>query len=457
MRVLAALLVLAPSIAFADNEIEMPPDHVESKPAATAHDPKTETAQADVDHEDAPNHETGNVEPTNARISDRPEASISVTTPAPGGAVRAKWVEPYGAIAGGVELQSLHQAPGQTTGTQNPTVAISRLGLRGGIGSHITFASEFEASLGGPLGYGSSVWEGQAAIAIWDQFVRYERDGFAFAVGRIDDPASFDYVSAHIADLLLSDQYTRDPLLYSGADRGNGLWFSYALDRGKHVTAGLALHSTNPTGITGTLIIGGKLQPFDRPFYLAAAQVGSSQNNLPDQNLHIYFGSPSLTLHFDHLDAKAEVQMYSLDTEEATMDDQTIRGYNVRLGARTWTDTTIGKASAFLNLSRNVNEILDPTTSKYRLPDLFHSYTVSAGCDLDYDKKNGVGFEYAMVDTREPDQHTRQHYFNLGTTYWIESSLAIGVRAAVYAQQISGEAMTTGSRSLFMTARLVLD
>jgi hypothetical protein len=51
----------------------------------------------------------------------------------------------------------------------------------------------------------------------------------------------------------------------------------------------------------------------------------------------------------------------------------------------------------------------------------------------------------------------RQHYLNLGTTYWIEDSLAIGVRAAVFAQQISGEMMTTGSRSLFVTARLVLN
>jgi len=149
--------------------------------------------------------------------------------------------------------------------------------------------------------------------------------------------------------------------------------------------------------------------------------------------------------------------MYSLDTQEATMDDQTIRGYNLRVGARTWTDTTIGKASIFMNLSKNENEILDPTSSKYRLPDLFHSYTVSVGTDLDYSKKNGVGFEYAMVDTREPDQHTRQHYLNLGTTYWIEDSLAIGVRAAVFAQQLSGQPQTTGSRSLFVTARLVLD
>ncbi|HEY0254730.1 MAG TPA: hypothetical protein VGC41_24560 [Kofleriaceae bacterium] len=426
----AALLVLVPSLAFAGGEIAM-------------EDP------------DAPVIEQGNVEPSQARISDRPEATISVTTPVPAATPNDKWFAPYGAIAGGVELQSMHQMPGQATGTQNPTVAISRLGLRGGIGPHITFASEFEASLGGPLGYGSSVWEGQAAIAIWDQFVRYAHHGFAFAVGRIDDPASFDFVSAHVADLLLSDQFTRDPLLYSGADRGNGLWFNYNVT--KNLSTSLTLHSTNPTGITGTLIIGGKLQPFDRPFYLAAAQVGNSQNNLPDQNLHIYFASPAVTAHTDHIDAKAEVQMYSLDTQEATMDDQTIRGYNVRLGARAWTDTTIGKASTFVNLSRNVNEILDPTTSKYRLPDLFHSYTVSVGADLDFYKKNGVGFEYALVDTREPDQHTRQHYFNLGATYWIENSLALGIRGAVFAQQISGESMTTGMRALFMTARLVLD
>ena len=213
------------------------------------------------------------------------EGPTSVVATTPTGPVRARWIEPYGAIAGGVHLQSLNQPPDVETGTQNPTIAVSRLGLRGGVGKYITFASEFEASLGGPLGYGSSVWEGQAAVAIRDQFVRYTRSGFSIAAGRIDDPASFDYVSAHLGDLLYTDLYTRDPLLYAGADRGNGLFASYQL--GEHVTFGGTFHSTNPTGITGTLVIGGKLQPFDRPFYLAAAQVGNSQNNLPDQNLHI--------------------------------------------------------------------------------------------------------------------------------------------------------------------------
>ena len=281
-----------------------------------------------------------------------------------------KWIEPFGAIAGGVRLESLHRAPGEQTGSQNPTVAVSRLGVRGGVGEHITYASEFEASLGGPLGYGASVWEGQAAIAIRDQFVRYSRAGWSFAAGRIDDPASYDYVSAHVGNLLYSDVYTRDPLLYSGADRGNGLWASY--DVTSHARVGLTVHSTNPTGITGTLIIGGKLMPFDRPFYLAAAQVGNSQNNLPDQNLHIYFGSPSVMVHYDHFQAQTEVQLYSLDTQESITSDQPIRGYNLRLGAKTWFDTAAGRVTPFANVSRNKNEILDPTDSKYRLPGSVH-------------------------------------------------------------------------------------
>jgi hypothetical protein len=68
-----------------------------------------------------------------------------------------------------------------------------------------------------------------------------------------------------------------------------------------------------------------------------------------------------------------------------------------------------------------------------------------------------VGLSYALVDTREPDQLLRDHYLNLGTSYWIEDSFAIGVRGSIFAQQISGETMTTGARSVFVTARLVLN
>jgi hypothetical protein len=415
----ALLLLLVPSIAVAD-DIEMP---AELARVATA------------DPEPAP---------------------TLVTAAAPAVGPKRVWIAPHIAIAGGVHLQSFNQPADVETGTQNPTVAVSRLGLRGGAGPYITFASEFEASLGGPLGYGASVWEGQAALAIRDQYLRYTRAGLSIAAGRIADPASFDFVSAHVGDLLYSDVYTRDPLLYAGADRGNGLFASYALTR--HLSVAGTFHSTNPTGITGTLVIGGKLQPFDRPFFLAAAQVGNSQNNLPDQNLHIYFGSPALLWRSEHLEAQTEVQLYSLDTQESISDDETIRGYNLRAGVRGRIPTVLGRLSPFVNVSRNRNEILDPVDSKYRLPDLFESYTVTTGADLDLpDSKTGVGFQYALVGTREPDHRTREHYLSLGTSYWFEDVVAIGVRASVFAQQISGEAMTTGSRSLFVTARLILD
>ncbi len=439
MRRIAAVLMLAPTIAVAaPKEIEMPPES--ARPDDKAQPPRTAAAD---DAEQPPG--------TTAAPS-APPIEVKETIGAP--AHTGKWLEPYGAIAGGMHLQSFNNPPNDHTGTQNPTVAISRIGLRGGVGEHVTFASEWEAALGGPQGYGASVWEGQAAIDIRDQWVRYASNGFTIAAGRISDPASFDYVSAHMGDLLYADTYTRDPLLYSGADRGNGLFASYAIT--DNLTVAGTFHSTNPTGITGTLEIGGKLQPFDRPFYLAAAQVGNSQNNLPDQNLHIYFGSPALLWKSDLIEAKAEVQMYSLDTQESIDTDQTIRGYNFRFGAKLHFDTPLGKLSPFANVSRNKNEILDPVDSKYRLPDLFKSYTVSSGFDLDILGKTGIGFSYAMVDTREPDQHVRQHYFNLGTSYWIEDSFAIGLRGAVFAQQISGEAMTSGTRSLFVTARMVL-
>jgi hypothetical protein len=426
---LITALVALPALASAET-IEMPPDQV-----------RAETKVATVDE---------------AIASTDPNApAIAETAPEPEPKKKDKWIEPFVAIAGGMRLESLHQPDTVDRGTQNPTVAVSRLGVRGGVGEHISFSSEFEAALGGPLGYGASVWEGQAAIAIRDQWVKYARSGFAMAAGRIADPASFDYTSKHVADLLLTDLYTRDPLLYSGADRGNGIIGTY--DLGKHVTLGATFHSTNPTGITGTLIIGGKLQPFDRPFYLASSAVGNNQNNLPDQNLHIYFGSPSVRVKFDNFEAQSEVQLYTLDTQQAIMDDQTIRGYNLRLGGKAWLETPSGRLTGFANISRNKNEILDPVDSKYRLPDLFRSYTVSTGVDYDYYKNNGIGFQYALVDTTEPDLHTRLHFINLATTYWIEDSLAIALRGAVYAQQISGEAMTTGSRSLFLTAKLLLN
>jgi len=248
------------------------------------------------------------------------------------------------------------------------------------------------------------------------------------------------------------DQYTRDPLLYSGADFGTGLRGTMQL--APHLTAGLTFHSTNPTGLTGTVVIGGKLAPFDRPFDLAAAQVGRSQQSLPDQNLHVYFGTPSLVYSDDVLDVKAAIEMYALDTQMAISNDDPIRGYNMRGDLRL--KLAGGRVRPFANVSRNENEILDPGNALVRLSETYRSYELSGGVDCDYEGKNGVGVQYAVVDAREPGQHTREQYASLGTTYWLEPELAIGVRGSIYVRQVSGDASATGSRSLFFTMRLVL-
>lgn len=365
-------------------------------------------------------------------------------------------LEPIGAIAGGMRFESLRQTPGQTAEERHPTVAVSRLGVAGTVGEHISFASEFEASLGGGLGYGASVWEGQAALAVRSQYVRYTRAGWSVAAGRIIDEATFDFTSAHVADLLLTDLYTRDPLLFSGADRGTGLFASKQLT--DELTAGLSFHSTNPTGLTGTLIVGGELHPFDRPFYLAAAQVGRSQTNLPDQNLHIYFGTPSVMWKDDFLEAKAAVQLYTLDTQMSIASDDSIRGYNLR--ANLMAKLLEGQLRPFLNVSRNENEMLDSIDAQMRVPETYRSYTASAGIDYDYAGRNGVGAQYAVIDIEEPSgdvvQHVREHYINVASTYWVEESLSVGLRAAFFVRQVAGEEMATGHRSLFLTARLVL-
>lgn len=366
-------------------------------------------------------------------------------------------IDPIIQIAGGVRFEQLEQTPAETAQARHPTVAVSRLGLFGRVGEHITFASEFEASLGGGLGYGASVWEGQASLAVRSQYVRYTRGRLNVAAGRIVDESTFDFVSHHVADLLLTDVYTRDPLLFSGADRGTGLFAGYAVT--DNLDLGLAFHSTNPTGLTGTLLIGGELQPFDRPFYLAAAQVGRSQTSLPDQNLHIYFATPSASWHDEHLEAKAAVQLYTLDTQMAIRDDDTIRGYNVR--ADLMGKFIDGRLRPFVNLSRNENEMLDAIDATMRIPETYHSYVLSGGVDFDYQGDNGVGVQYAVIDLHEPadglDQHVREHYVNIGTTYWIEPTLSVGLRAAAFIRQVAGEEMSTGHRSLFLTARLMLD
>jgi hypothetical protein len=365
-----------------------------------------------------------------------------------------KVMTPYIVIAGGLRFESLQLREGQSTQSRYMvTTALSRFGVRGRVGERVTFASELEAGMGGPLGNGASVWEGQAHITVRDQWVQYANGGVSATFGRITDLATLDFVSAHVTDLLLADQYTRDPLLYSGANRGNGVMVRYRPM--PELDMGLAVHSTNPTGITGTVLIGGQLFPFDRPFYLAAAQVGRSETSLPDQNLQLYMATPSVTYSDPTFEAKAAAQVYALDTRIATADDQRIFGYNFRASLRL--KLLDGQLAPFVNASRNENEMLEAMDATLKRVETFTVYTVTGGLDYAIAGPNGVGVQYAVIRQDEPGvNRIRDHYINVGGTYWLEEGLSIGARLGWWIRDERNDDELYGHRSFFLTGRLIL-
>jgi hypothetical protein len=360
-------------------------------------------------------------------------------------------ITPYAIIVGGMRYERLFLREGEDTQARSPTLAVSRIGMRGTIGKNLDFESEFEANLGGGLANGSSVWEGQAQMSVRNQFLRYRKAGASVAVGRISDDATIDFFSAHVADLLLLDFYTRWPLIFSGGDRGTGVVATY--DATDELTLGVTFHSTNPTGLTGSYQIGGALFPFTRPFGLAAAQVGRSSGSQPDTSLHMYFGTLSAVGKRGPVEVKLAMQGYQLDTQMSSSDDERINGYNLRASVR---GKLHAKVNAWLNASRNENEMLDPMDAKVKLPDTYSVYTFSTGVDFNYRKRNGVGLQYAQTRQKEGMQHAiTEHYVNLGTTYWVNPNFSLGARYGWYMFD-DHERDLTGHSSLFVSGRLIL-
>ena len=76
------------------------------------------------------------------------------------------------------------------------------------------------------------MWEGQAALQVRNQLLRWTPGRLRIDVGRITDDSSVDFFSAHVADQLLTDAYTRAPLLASGYNRGQGVLLQYELAPG---------------------------------------------------------------------------------------------------------------------------------------------------------------------------------------------------------------------------------
>lgn len=358
-------------------------------------------------------------------------------------------VKPYAAIVGGVAGDAYLTRPGVTREPRVTTLAVSRFGLRAVLADWIHAESELEANAGL---HGTSTWEGQASLQVRNQLVRLFGKRWKLELGRVTDLASIDYFSAHVADLLLTDSFTRDPFLFTGFNRGNGVLANYELFQGFRL--GLTLNAANPVSTTGSLVVGGTYPPFER-FYLVPYQaVNQGPNHAPDDTFHIMILTPSVLYSNGRFEAHAAFQGYVVNTDTTRADDFPIRGFNLRGGARV--QLLDGKVQPFVNAAWDRNDMLDPNNLRLRLEGQFYeSISFGGGVDFNYSGQNGVGVQYMRIQLRQgAGVVTSLHYVNLGTTYWLTSNVSLGARLA-FSQKHEHRAGTSdeGVRAAFLSVR----
>lgn len=332
-------------------------------------------------------------------------------------------VEPYATIVGGAYGQFIMNRSDIPDDREDrfTTVALTRIGLRACWGRHVTLVSELELNAGP---YGTSVWEGQAAIQVRNQLLRLEYEGLQVDVGRITDPASLDYFSAYVANMLLTDDLTRFPLLVSGFNRGNGVLARYELFEGLHL--GFTVNAGNPTSTTGTVMIGGTFPPFARFYEVPWSNVGRDARGFPTSSFHVVLLSPSVTFEHEYVRAQAAFQYFDANTNTGSSADAHIDGYNLRAGVegRFWE----GRIRPFANVSRVHNDVVDPTDLGTLSDECYEAVTAGGGLDVNILPTFGVGGQYVWVREQQGNGTLQQrHFVNAGASFsfiegvWIDA------------------------------------
>jgi hypothetical protein len=352
-------------------------------------------------------------------------------------------IHPYLGIAGGLKYDTEQSRPNTYLANRVATMALSRLGLKARYLDYVFVESEIMVSGGVDL-HGSSAYEGQAALQVRQQVIRLEKWGAMVEVGRVIDEGSIDFFSAHVGETFIQDTATRDPLLFSGFNLGNGVRGTYQLFRvgGTSMRLGLAFNATNPVATTASLSVGGGYPPFDRLYTQPFAQVKQSANNFPDDNFHELVLSPSLLLNTTYFDFRGEAQLFDIDANMSNGDQADVKGYTFRGTMRAKLIDRL--LIPFLSSAVTKNDTLVPANVALRSPDRYTAVNFGAGMDVDfyrpfncsYDCADGIGAQYQQVQFQIGDGLvTTQRYFNLGGTIWLTPNVSFGARFALWSQE----------------------
>ncbi len=375
------------------------------------------------------------------------------------------FVAPVLALAGGVVGEQLLVNPNPNKESRLTTAALTRFGFEGRLGPWVTFRSEFERNI---RAHGSGVWEGTASMSVRDQFLRLQRWGTTVEAGIVLDPASVDFFSAHVGDLLTADKYTRDPLLYSGFNRGQGVQVRYERFG---LTGGLSYSEANPLSSSAAFMVGGAFAGGSR---LWEKPLGNFRVGQPDDDFHLRLVSPSLTYSHRLFEVKAMAQLFDVNYQASQTADPPIQGYNLRANARLKLEGSAPipfKLTPFVNVARVQNQVLNNTAgyANQLLDTPYDALTFSGGVDLTLFGRSGVGVSYAQVRDNSPSfapptggapateslTRTSQSYLNVGATYWLTDQVALGARYARYSRVIDGE-LYEADASYIATLRLAL-
>lgn len=365
---------------------------------------------------------------------------------------------PYVVVAAGLKYDNVILRTGEQREDRVTTYATSQFGLVGSYGEHLSVRSELMAGAGTGL-HGTSTYEGQAALQVRQQLVRVAFDRFVVEGGRVFDEASADYVSAHVQETLLQDTATRDPLLYSGYNLGNGLRSTVAVGP---VRIGLAFNAGNPVSNTATLMVGGTFPPFERLFTQAFQSVNAGANHFPDDTFHSTIVTPSLMLDTRYVDAKMALQAFTIDTNTTSKENDSIRGYNVR-------GTVRGKIAGgvvvpFFNVATTRNDTVLPNDVSTRAPERYKAIVLGGGVDVNvaerhackHECRDGFGAQFEQVQFQIGDGVvTSIRYANVGATFWALPYLAVGARFAWWQQHQNG-IDDTGERTFTLALRAVM-
>ncbi|AKJ07319.1 hypothetical protein ATI61_111274 [Archangium gephyra] len=378
------------------------------------------------------------------------------------------FISPVLSIAGGLQSENLLVNPNPEKESRITTVALARFGAEGRLGPYVTFRSEFERNI---RSHGSGIWEGTASMSVRDQVLRLQRWGATVEAGIILDPASVDYFSAHMGDVLLADKYTRDPLLYSGFNRGQGVQARYSR---WGLTAGLSYTEANPLSTSASFMVGGSFggnsRFWERP-------LGNFRNGQPDDDIHFRVISPSISYEHPWFEAKAMAQVFSINYQATSTQDPPLDGYNLRGGVKLKLKGMVPalpvEVTPFFNVARVQNDVVNSVAgySNQLLQTPFDALTLSGGLDVFLFGRSGVGFNFVRVadhtpsfvprtgDTpaSEPVTNTALTYFNVGATWWMFDQVALGARVATYARNIEGKPeLKERDLSGFLTLRMIL-